>query len=108
MATRSDLAVLVLEEAPPNLRLTAPDMFDFGEVTNDTVTGVRIAREDGSAQAPVSISWPSEVPEVGSHKGGALMANGRVVGVFGWPRAFNETAALVGMGALPEDLRPRP
>ncbi|MEC7585038.1 MAG: MlaD family protein [Planctomycetota bacterium] len=103
----TDLAVLVLEDAPPDLRVTEADLFDFGDVADDAVSGVRVAGEDGSAQAPVPLSWPGEVPEIANHMGGALVANGRLVGVFGWPEAFNESPALVRINALPEDLRPR-
>ena len=83
-------------------------MFDFGEVADEAITVVRAAREDGVPQAPEPVKWPTEVPTIERYRGGALMAGGRVAGVFGWTAPRTDAPALVRIGVVPEDLRPRP
>jgi hypothetical protein len=103
----TDLAVLVLEEAPPDLAVTPADMleFDGGDVTAATVRSVRA---DCSLDAPFDLQWPERVPPLDLRRGGALLRQDKVAALLGQQAARSTDPAVVSLAAVPADLRPRP
>ncbi len=91
----ADLAVLLLEDVPPDLRASATDRLALAE----TMTGsdVRCAGPDGAPLAVAAIETISE----GAALGGVVVASERAVGIVGAGRK------VVPLTSLPSDLRPR-
>jgi hypothetical protein len=109
VAPDRDLAVLVLDEAPPNLLVTPGSLLDFDAPPADLSAKVRAVREGGSELAPADLHLPDKVPERGPfHGGAAQLEDGRVVALFGWHARRNNAPAAVGLDAVPADLRPKP
>jgi hypothetical protein len=104
-----DLAVLVLDEAPPDLLVTPASLLDFEPPPADLSAKVRAVREGGSELAPAELHLPDKVPESGPWHGGAVqLEDGRVVALFGWRARRTSAPAAVGLDAVPADLRARP
>ena len=103
-----DLAVLVLEDAPPDLAVTPDGMFACEQkLAADAAAALRTAREDGTANASVPLRTAGALPELESHRGGAILAGDHVVAVFGQDAARGDKPTVVGLDVLPPDLRPR-
>ncbi len=103
-----DLAVLVLDEAPPDLAVTPATMFAF-DVEPVTEAATRSVRADGAPIAAVPLVLPDRLPALAEHRGGAVLRADRVTGILGQnAERANEVAALVRLDAVPPDLRPRP
>lgn len=103
-----DLAVLVLDEAPPDLVVTPAAMFAFDTDALQTAA-TRSVRADGVAIVPVPLELPDRLPLLADHRGGALLRGDQVTGIYG-QRALgaNDAPAVVRLDVLPEDLRPKP
>jgi hypothetical protein len=102
-----DLAILVLDEAPPDLPITPAAMFAF-DVEALTSVSTRSVRADGAAIAPVLHELPDRMPTLADHRGAALLRGDQVTALFG-QRALGEAEpAVVRLDVVPADLRPRP
>ena len=101
--TGQDLAVLVLEDAPPNLGGTPADRLVFaGPVPAAAELELRAAGPDG---APLPLRPVVDAPAVEETHGAAVAAAGKVIGVYG--RTDAGKPVIVALEQLPEDLRPR-
>lgn len=99
-----DIAVLVLEDAPPDLAGTATARLAFGgEVPAGSELELRAAGADGMALPGQPLAADAAVVEA-TH-GAAVVAAGRVIGVCG--KRPDGAGAVVALEQLPEDLRPR-
>lgn len=99
-----DLAVLVLEQAPPDLAGTPPGRLTFGgEVAAGSELELRAAGPDGAALPARALAADAAAAEA-TH-GAAVVAGGRVLGVYG--RGPDGEGVVVALEQLPEDLRPR-
>lgn len=100
-----DLAALVLDEAPPDLRGTPAEFLAFdGDVPSSCE--LRVLRPDGGR---LSVAQPTDLAALlQQHRGGAFVDGGKVRGLLGQaaPRR-NRDASRVGIGVAPSDLRPR-
>jgi hypothetical protein len=95
----ADLAALVLEGAPPDLRGTPPPQLRFAGTATATAATVRAAGPDGAPLPPAELGAPAlaETP-------GAAVADGDVViGIVGSAPA----PVVVALERLPADLRPQ-
>jgi hypothetical protein len=124
-----DLAVLLLDGAPPDLSGTAVSRLQFepsvpaangaagepaagvhdgsaapGENAGSAELLVRRASADGGPLPPVPLT---EATDVTAHLGGAVSAGERVVGVWGRRGARSRDGVVVPLSLLPADLRPR-
>ncbi len=100
-----DLAALVLDEAPPDLRGTPADLLAF-EVDVVAPSELRALRPDGARAVVTDLADLAAVLD--QHRGGILIEAAKVSGLLGQtaPRK-NSLARLVGLGVAPADLRPR-
>lgn len=101
--TGKDLAVLVLEQPPPDLVGTNPVRLQFDGASEGAALQVRAVGPDGVALPTTAIADPG--PR-GSLHGAAALAGDKVVGILAMP---SEGGALtvVALGLLPNDLRPQ-
>lgn len=104
-----DLAALVLEDPPPDLRGTLAARLQFAGAVAASADGasVRYAGADGVAQPPTpmaAVGGDDALPEA---LGGAVVVGDAVIGVVGRavPRDAR-TPLVVALERLPEDLRP--
>lgn len=95
----ADLAVLVLDDVPPDLVGTPAERLDFGGGAHEDLT-LRAVGPDGAALPP------GPVPTGPEGLGGAVCAGGRVVGVLGRTTA-DAAPSPTPLEQLPADLRPR-
>ncbi len=105
-AGQSDLAVLVLQDAPPTLRGTRVEQLSFA--TDVPGESVRALDAQGAEQtaAPVAAS-DGPAARLDLHRGGAVLAAGKVVGILGQAAGTDERATVIPLARLPEALRPR-
>lgn len=106
-----DLAIVVLEDPPPDLRATPPETFDFAALAPvaDGVAKftVRTAGADGARGGASELAWPGGPIDLEANRGGALMQHDRVRGILGQDGIRSTTTTTVGIDVLPDDLRPR-
>lgn len=101
-----DLAVLGLQDAPPTLRGTRLEQLTFTAEPGDA--SVRALDGQGAEQplAPLTAS-DGAAARINQHRGGAVLAGGKVVGVLGQATGTEERAVVIPLARLPEALRPR-
>ncbi|MBX3462596.1 MAG: MCE family protein [Planctomycetes bacterium] len=100
-----DLALLLLEDAPPDLRGTEAGRLCFDDAPSaGAEVAVRCAGADGGPVAPSA--WEGAAA-TGDRLGGATVAGDKVIGVVGRRRALEDVASIVPLQRLPADLRPR-
>jgi hypothetical protein len=103
-----DVALLVLEEAPPNLAVTPAGRLGFPELIEQTDGQFLIQTADdatGAAADPVALT--ADLPDLETHRGAVILRQGIVVGVLGQRDGSSEEPAIVPAALLPEALRPR-
>ena len=99
-----DLAVLVLEDVPPNLQTTPSDRLLFQGPVDGVPLQIRAVGPDG---AELSIQpMASDLVLSESNLGGCVVADGKVIGVLG-KKVGDVSSAIVLLDHLPVDLRPR-
>lgn len=103
----SDLAVLVLADAPPDLPVTRPARFSFAPIAAGTAAMVLAVRDGGSRLDPARLLLPEQAPELERYRGGAIEQDGLVVGIYGVTARRSTRPAAVPIDAVPADLRPR-
>ena len=97
-----DLAALVLEDAPPDLRSTPAILLDFA--IEPTAGRVHALQPDGlAAPAQEATAPPTDVAAV---RGAALVHDGRVGAICGQASGHDATPAWTPLALLPVDLRP--
>lgn len=96
----SDLALLLIEDAPPDLPATPSTRLTFepDSVVPDSVWNV-------GDEAPMDLQ-PGSLPDVASFRGALLMCDGRVIGLLGQDPTDADTPARVPLDHLPATLRP--
>ncbi len=101
-----DLAVLVLDEAPPDLVGTPSDVLAFPAALPAAAVA-RSLRADGSVSARDDALSDLDATLV-EFRGGALLDGGKAAGILGQsaPRK-NRTGRAVPLSVVPDDLRPR-
>jgi hypothetical protein len=101
-----DLAALVLEQAPPDLRGTPSQRLHFaGPLPPGAADpSVRCAAADGVAMPATPLGAGVGIAE---HLGGAVASGEVVFGVFGRKQATDIEPTVVSLELLPNDLRPR-
>lgn len=100
-----DLAALVLDEAPPDLRGTPSDLIAFdGDIPT---SGELISIGPDGARVTATQAMDAE-EALRQHRGGLLVQDGKARGVLGrfGPR-MSRSSMQVGLGLVPQDLRPR-
>ena len=98
-----DLAVLVLEDAQPNLVGTPGARVVFEGETPGPLQ-LRAVGPDG-VELPVQ-TLTDETPISEDNLGGCAVVGGKVIGIFG-RKPGSAASAVIALGQLPEDLRPR-
>lgn len=109
-AQGGDLAVLSLEGARPDLRVTPGSMFDFAaEPPTGPTAGLvlRCAGEDGRPEAARDLAGPNDLPAVDGCWGGAVVTASAVRGLLGRTAGTDPAPRLHLLRDVPEDLRPR-
>jgi hypothetical protein len=97
-----DLAVLVVENAPPDAPTTAAVVFEFGGEALGEGTAVELVGAGAASVAAAVPAWP----DVESHRGWVVTRGGRVVGLLGQGGGFDSRPVLVPIELLPAELRP--
>jgi hypothetical protein len=97
-----DLAVLVLEDAPPDLVGTPATRLHFAGALPDGERALRVAGPDG---APLPPTAADRTPGPEAHGAAAIAAN-RVFGIFA-PERDGVPSTIVALELLPADLRPQ-
>ena len=101
--TGKDIAALVLEEAPPDLRGTPANRMRFaGAIEAGATLSIRAAGADATPLPAVEASRP---PTSDAH-GAPVTADEEVIGVIAQP-AEGVAGTVVALELLPTDLRPR-
>jgi hypothetical protein len=101
-----DMAVLALDEAPPDLRTTKEPSFVFTAELELAPTTIRCAGADGSVQPARAVEFPGNVPSITEARGGILQRGERIVGLCGQAGGQDPTVVAVPLRLLPPDLRP--
>lgn len=104
-AEGADLAVLVLDDVPPNLACTPATRLHFGGAVDAATTSLRRVGADGAPVPPVVIAAGEVVP-LGDNLGAAVVAGDRVLGIYGRAAVRSEMPIVVPLELLPNDLRP--
>ncbi len=105
-----DIAALVLEDPPPDLRGTLPEKLLFaGAVPGaDAGLSVRSAGADGVPIQTPTGTWTDSRTTVTEYLGGAVVAGDQTFAVLGRERPREDKVpAFVSLELVPEDLRPR-
>jgi hypothetical protein len=103
-----DLAALVLDEAPPDLRGTPLDRVAF-DVEQPSGYSLRSLRADGNAIAEVQDASLDLDAALTDRRGAAMVKDAKASGLLGQtaPRK-NRSARAISLALVPQDLRPRP
>lgn len=102
-----DLALLVLDEAPPDLVGTPSNLLAFG-ADAPASSSARSIRADGAAVVRDDALSDLDAALV-EFRGGALVEGGKASGILGQSASRkNRTGRAVPLSVVPEDLRPRP
>jgi hypothetical protein len=94
----ADLAILVVESAPPDLEVTPAELLAFDLVPTDGVS-VQVAAGD---QGPTGLDG-SPLPDLGAHRGAVLLVGGRAFALIGEEDGRPVRVPLAG---IPDALRP--
>ncbi len=102
-----DLAILVVDAAPPNLKVTESEsiQFDF-DLQRDTDAQIVAMNETGEHLAWQELDR-SEMPDLDLHCGAAVVVERRAVAVYGQASGHRRVPKVVPLNLVPEDLRPR-
>lgn len=103
----ADLAALVLTDHPVELLGTPTSHLHFA--TTDELSppfALRRAGADGSAQPATPMRDGEPLPLV-DNRGGAVLAGGKVFGIYGRTVDDEDLPIVVALNLLPEDLRPQ-
>ena len=103
-----DLAALVLDEAPPDLRGTPLDRIAF-DVEQPSGYSLRSLRADGNAIAEAQDASLDLDAALTDRRGAAMVKDAKASGLLGQtaPRK-NRSARAISHALVPQDLRPRP
>ncbi|HEX5052597.1 MAG TPA: MlaD family protein [Planctomycetota bacterium] len=102
-----DLAALVVEDVPPDLRGTASARLRFeGPVEGTGTLAVHCAGADGAVLPPQALSAGEPVPLPG-HLGGVVTAAEQALGIYGCQKQHGTEPTVVSLELLPTDLRPK-
>jgi hypothetical protein len=103
-----DLAALVLDEAPPDLRGTPLDRVAF-DVEQPSGYSLRSLRADGNAIADDASASLDLDAALTDRRGAAMVIDSRVTALLGQtaPRK-NRSSRAISLSLVPQDLRPRP
>ena len=96
-----DLALLVLEDVPPDLPTTSVGEFDFD-------SGADVADEFSIATNEHANALGTALPGLSAARGAVLIHAGKAVGILGCAQGKDETPARIQLSALPVELRPKP
>lgn len=96
-----ELALLVVEDAPPDLAMTPPADFEFESDPALAVDFATAATEHTNVLGAV-------LPSLGSARGGVLVRDGRALGLIGRDADDATRPARIALSALPAELRPKP
>lgn len=102
--TGQDLAVLVLEDVPPDLLGTPNDRLVFEGTVEGVLLQIRAAGPDGK-ELPIQ-AMASDLVLSEANLGGCVTADGKVIGVIG-RKVGDVVSAIVPLEHLPTDLRPQ-
>ncbi len=92
-----DLAILALDDPPPDLAVTPPEDFDLSAADPNQI----LSSLHGD---PLTLrSVPENLDGV---RGAVLLRDGKVVGIFGQTGQYDSTPKVVPLTVLPEELRP--
>ena len=100
----ADLAALVLTEDPADLAATPAAKLDFEAASAPAFT-LRSAGPDGAA-LPDESPGEGTMPELPGHRGAAVIADGRVFGIYGRSLPDVNVPVVVPLSLVPADLRP--
>ncbi|HZN41374.1 MAG TPA: MlaD family protein [Planctomycetota bacterium] len=102
----ADLAVLLLEDAPHDLRGTPAKMLHLaGAIAAPPSLAIRRAGPDGAALPPMALGT-DVVVNVDEALGAAVIAAEQVIGVYGLKEAHGKVPTVIALELLPTDLRP--
>ncbi len=103
----ADLATLILDEVPPDLRGTPTARMQFGGVGEASApTTLGRAGADGAPMPPVELDGKESV-SLAESLGAAVMRGEKVVGIYGRAVATGDVPVVVSIDLLPQDLRPQ-
>lgn len=106
-----DLAVLVLDDAPPDLVVTPSEQLRFEPlaegVSRDPQLTTRAIGSDGGLLPAAKMDLTAGQPDLASYRGGAVRTAGPVFGLYGQREKRSKQAALVPLDSVPNDLRPK-
>lgn len=100
-----DLAILVLEDAPPDLRTTPAERLGFGALPEPLIGEMRTTREDGIARPPTP--WPAPEVQLDGQRGAVLQQGDNLLGLLGQQAGHQPTPRIAGFADIPDDLRPQ-
>lgn len=100
-----DLAVLVLEDAPPDLHTTPADRFAFAALPAAPGGELRTTKDDGAALPP--ITWPVAELALDGNRGAVLQLDGALIGLLGQQSGHLAQPRIAGFVDVPDDLRPQ-
>lgn len=103
-----DLALLILEGAPPDLTGTPADMLRFDPTGTAPVVldFLRQAGDDARPAPAMPLAAEAGLPGVTEHRGAALLHAGRVAGILGQRSGRDIKPAAQPIASVPADLRP--
>jgi hypothetical protein len=104
----ADLATLVLDEVPPDLRGTPLARLQFGGVKEPGSTPTTLCRAgaDGAPLPPIELGG-NDIPKLDESQGAAVTLGEKVVGIYGRAEAHGAVPIVVSLDLLPQDLRPQ-
>jgi hypothetical protein len=106
-----DLAVLVLEDAPPDLGVTAADQLSFEPlaeaVLKDGGWTARAIGADANALATAKVDLAVGQPDLLTYRGGVVRTSGQILGLWGQRERRSKQVAIVPLDSVPTDLRPK-
>lgn len=106
-----DLAVLVLDDAPPDLLMTPADQIRFEPIEDtlarDPQLSTRAIGSDAGLLPATKVDLTTGQPDLTTYRGGALRTTGPVFGLYGQREKLSQQAALVPLDSVPADLRPK-
>ncbi len=103
-----DLATLVLDEVPPNLRSTPVSRLKFGGVGEGVAETMALRRvgADGAPVPPAPMA-AGQVISLVDNLGAAVTSGDSVIGIYGRETGHSEVPIVVPLELLPNDLRPQ-
>lgn len=102
-----DLAALLLEGAPPDLRGTPAALLDFqGVVRADAPGSLRAAGEDGRPMPAQELAPGTALPTADQARGALIVREKAVTGILGQQGGREPAATVHALAPVPENLRP--